>query len=324
MCTALTFHGKDHYFGRNLDLEYSYHETVTITPRNFPLPFRILPTMERHHALIGMAFVANDYPLYYDAVNEHGLAMAGLNFPGNAHYSPTSAYEDNVTPFEFIPWLLGQCITVADARALLRHINLLDEAFSSELPLSPLHWIIADKEEAIVVEAMEDGLHIYDNPVGVLTNNPPFDFMLHHLANHRDVSPAPSENRFSDKVDLPVCCVGLAGLGLPGDYSSPSRFVKAAFVKLNALPGETEAENVVQFFHLLGAVEMPKGCVRLEGGKNDITIYSACCNQDTGMYYYITYNNRQITAVDLHKVDLEGTTLHTYPLREEQSIVFEN
>ena len=88
MCTAAVYQTKDHYFGRNLDLEYSYQESITIAPRNYPFSFRKLPEMKTHYAIIGMAYVLEGYPLYYDATNEKGLSMAGLNFPGSAAYSP--------------------------------------------------------------------------------------------------------------------------------------------------------------------------------------------------------------------------------------------
>ena len=131
MCTAITYQTKDHYFGRNLDLDYVYQETVTITPRRYPLRFRQMGTLDRHYAMIGMAYVLGDYPLYYDATNEAGLSMAGLNFPGNAVYWPEEPGRDNVTPFEFIPWVLGRCATVAEARVLLDRLNLWGRSLSS-------------------------------------------------------------------------------------------------------------------------------------------------------------------------------------------------
>ncbi len=320
MCTALTLHTGDHYFGRNLDLEYSYHETVTVTPRNYPFGFRKMPALERHYAMIGMAYVQDDYPLYYEAVNEHGLAMAGLNFPGNAVYRPEDPEKDNITPFEFIPWIVGQCATVQEARQKLARLNLWDSPYSAALPLSPLHWMISDKAESIVVEAVADGLKIYDNPVGVMTNNPPFDFMQHYLVTFRELSPHLSENRLAPALELPVYCQGFGARGLPGDWSSPSRFVRAVFAKMNAMCGEGEMESVSQFFHLLGAVEMPRGCVRLQEGVSDVTIYSCCCNQDKGIYYYTTYDNRRISAVEMHHEDLEGRALSVFQLKKEQSV----
>jgi len=127
--------------------------------------------LRTRYAIIGMAYVQGDYPLYYDAINEKGLGVAGLNFVGNAVYFPAQAERDNVTQFELIPWLLGQCATLREARELLGCINLLNEPFSPELPLAQLHWLIADQTGSITVESTADGLHVYDNPVGVLTNN---------------------------------------------------------------------------------------------------------------------------------------------------------
>ncbi len=324
MCTAATYRTKDHYFGRNLDLEFSYHETVTVTPRNYPFRFRKMGEMSAHYALIGMATVIGGYPLYYEATNEKGLSMAGLNFPGIATYYPEDADRDNVTPFEFIPWILGQCGTIAQAKALLDRINLVKIDFSPEFPLSPLHWIISDRECSITVESMPEGLKIYDNPVGILTNNPPFDYHMYHLADYMNVTRHPAENRFSDKLDLMPYSRGLGTMGIPGDLSSASRFVKAAFTKLNSLSGDSESESISQFFHILGSVAQQRGLVRIRDEHYEITYYSSCCNTDKGIYYYTTYENSQITAVDMHREDLDGTAVISYPLVKGQQIRYQN
>ena len=324
MCTAVTYKTKDHYFGRNLDLEYSYLETVTVTPRNYPFAFRKMGRMETHYAMIGMAYVADGYPLYYDATNEKGLSMAGLNFPENADYKPFQDGKDNVSPFELIPWILGRCATVAEARVLLQRINLLNEHFSPELPLSPLHWILSDRECSITLESVKSGIKIYDNPVGVLTNNPTFDYHMYNLSNFMGLSIADPVNSFAPGLALEPYSRGMGALGLPGDTSSASRFVKAAFVKLNSASGESEAESVSQFFHILKSVEMQRGCVLLRNGKLDLTIYSSCCNTDRGIYYYTTYDNSSITAVDMHRENLDGRELRSYPLQKNQVITFQN
>ena len=187
MCTAAVYKTKDFYFGRNLDYEFPYGEEVTVTPRNYPFSFRFQGEMKQHYAMIGMAHVADDYPLYYDAINEKGLGMAGLNFVGNAVYGePVFEKEegiekDNVAQFELPLWLLGQCASVKEARVLLSRINITNTPFNEKYPVSQLHWMIADREETIVVEAVADGLHVYDNPVGVLANNPPFPQQMFHL-----------------------------------------------------------------------------------------------------------------------------------------------
>lgn len=324
MCTAVTYKTKDHYFGRNLDLEYSYHETVTVTPRNYPFRFRKMGEMKSHYALIGMATVVDGYPLYYEATNEKGLSMAGLNFPRIATYYPEQPDKDNVAPFELIPWLLGQCQTVAQARSLLEHINVVKIDFSEDFPLSPLHWIVSDRSESITAEPMPDGLKIYDNPVGVLTNNPPFDYQMYHLASFMNLTKHPAENRFSENADLQAYSLGLGSYGLPGDLSSPSRFVKAAFTKLNSLSGDSENESISQFIHILGSVAQQRGLVRVRDEKYEFTLYSSCCNTDKGIYYYTTYENSQITGIDMHAEDLNGNVPISYPLITGQQIRMQN
>ncbi|MBQ8636736.1 MAG: choloylglycine hydrolase [Clostridia bacterium] len=324
MCTAITYKTKDHYFGRNLDLEYSYTETVTVMPRNFPLMFRHKGTMSRHFAIIGMAYVVDGYPLYYDAINENGLAMAGLSFTENADYKDIKENFDNITPFEFIPWILGQCRDIDEALRLLGKVNIIDESFSNELPNTPLHWMIADKDRAIVVEQVKDGLKVHNNPVGVLTNNPEFNIQLFGLNNYMGLSREPIADNFCKDIKLNAYSRGMGALGLPGDLSSASRFIRATFTKLNSISGEGEEESVSQFFHILTSVEQQRGLVHLGENKYEITVYSSCCNLDKGIYYYKTYDNHRITAVDMHKENLDLNNLISYPLLEKEDILYIN
>lgn len=323
MCTAITYKTNCHYFGRTLDLEYSYNETVTITPRFYPFHFRNSSRIDYHYAIIGMATVANGYPLYYEASNEVGLSVAGLNFPENAHYFPKKEGKDNIAPFEFIPWILSKSDSVKQARKLLENLNLVDIPFNDEFPLSPLHWIISDKNESITVESTEEGLKVFDNPVGVLTNNPTFDYHMLHLATFMHLSPKPAENKLSDKINLEKFSRGMGAIGLPGDCSSQSRFVRAAFTKLNSVSESGEKESVNQFFHILSSVEQVRGTVKADDGRDVITVYSSCCNTDKGIYYYTTYENRSIVGVDMHKENLDSTGLVSYKLRKSE-ILTEN
>lgn len=324
MCTAATYQTKDFYFGRTLDYEFSYGEEVVVTPRNFPLAFRFQDTMKSHYAMIGIAHVDQEYPLYYEAVNEKGLGMAGLNFVGNAKYRQEETGRDNVATFEFIPWILGQCATVGEARALLERINLTSTAFHAQLPPSQLHWLIADRSGAVTVESVEEGIRVYDNPVGVLTNNPPFDRQMFMLNNYMHLSPKAPQNCFSDKLELQRYSRGMGALGLPGDLSSQSRFVRVAFVKMNSVSGDSEAESVSQFFHILGSVDQQRGCCEVEEGKYEITIYTSCCNADKGIFYYTSYDNHQITAVDMRLEDLDAAELIRYPMLREEQIRVQN
>ena len=321
MCTAATYQTKDFYFGRNLDYEFGYGETVTFTPRHYPFQLNGLGVLDQHYAILGMACVQNNYPLYYDAINEKGLCIAGLNFVGNAWYCKDEPGKDNVAQFELIPWLLGRCATVRGCphpagphepggypvlRRAARCQPALDDCRSSS--------------SCITLESTKDGLHVYDNPAGVLTNNPPFPMQLFALNNYMQLSPKATGNHFAPNLPLNAYSRGMGAMGLPGDLSSQSRFVRAAFVRANSRSGESEAESVSQFFHILGSVEQQRGCCELDNGKYEITLYTSCCNADKGIYYYTTYENSQITAVDMHKEDMDGTELVSYPLVKEQQI----
>lgn len=324
MCTAVTCMAKDLYFGRTLDHDLSHGEEVVLTPRNFPLPFRHMQPQKKHYAILGMARVLDGYPLYFDGINEKGLAMAGLNFVGYARYEEPAPGRDNVAQFEFLPWILGQCDSVSEARGLLAKLCLTGTRFREDLPAAQLHWLLADRQEAVTIEAGKEGLRIWDNPVGLLTNNPAFDDQLLRLNDFMQLSPGEPENRFSDKLNLRPYSRGMGAVGLPGDFSSQSRFVRAAFVKLNSVPGCTETENVSQFFHILETVSQPRGCCRLGEERHEITRYTACCNADKGIYSYTTYENRRITAVDMHRCDLEGAQLVRFPLVREEQILWQN
>ncbi len=324
MCTAATYKTRDFYFGRTLDYEFSYGDEIVFTPRAFPFDFRHTARRDTHYAILGMAHVADGYPLYYDAMNEKGLCAAGLNFVGNAVYTAVLPGKENIAQFELIPWLLGSCASVAEVRTLLAGATVTYTPFSDKFPPAQLHWLIADRNEAITVESTATGLHVYDNPAGVLTNNPPFDLQMFHLNDYMQLSPKQPENRFSDALALRTYSRGMGALGLPGDLSSASRFVRAAFVRAHSASGEDETASVSQFFHILGAVEQPRGCCEVAEGKYEITIYTSCCNADRGIYYYTTYDNARISAVDMHAEDADGKALVRYAPVTESQILYQN
>lgn len=313
MCTAVVFRSGDGYFGRNLDLERGYGEQVVITPRGFSFDHEGFHLKPGHYAMIGMATVAEGFPLYYEAANEKGLCMAGLNFPGNAWYGQPEPEKENVPPYAFIPWVLGQCGDLDEAERLLLGLRLVREDFSPQLPVSPLHWMISDKKRSIVVESVQEGLKIWDNPFEVLTNNPPFDYHRMHLNDYMALGVGAAVSKFSERCPLHNYSLGMGALGLPGDFSSASRFVKAFFVKENSKCPEEEGPSVHQFFHILNSVAMPKGCVWTEHGY-EYTRYSCCCNMDRGIYYYTTYDGFEIRSVSLHDMDLDGAEIQSQPV----------
>ena len=250
--------------------------------------------------------------------------MAGLNFVGNADYKSLVPDKDNVASFEFIPWILGQCASLEEAKQLLSRMNLVNTPFAPSLPASQLHWLIADSTGAITVECVKEGLKVYDNPAGVMTNNPPFPAQMMNLNNFMHLSRKQPENHFSNHLPLQCYSRGMGALGLPGDLSSQSRFVRVAFVRANSVSGTGEEESVSQFFHILGSVDQQRGCCQVDEGKFEYTIYTSCCNASRGIYYYTTYDNHQITGVDMHKENLDGDTLVQHPLVTGEQIRMQN
>lgn len=324
MCTALCFRQQDTYFGRNLDVDFSFCEKVVVTPRQFAFPLPNGKKIVTRYALIGTAAVFQNIPMYYEATNEVGLSIAGLNFPDNAVYLEPKKDFLNLPPFALIPYLLGKAANVQEARELLQNVRLTNVAFRKDLPLSPLHYLLSDAKESIVLEPMADGLKIYDNPYDVLTNNPPFPYHHWNMQNYMHLSKENATNHFSAQYDLKPYGVGMGSIGLPGDTSSASRFVRAAFHLTNSACKDVEEENVAQFFHVLDSVAMVKGSTMTKGNGHDITLYSCCCNVQKGIYYYKTYLNNQINAVQLHHTDLNAKELTIYPLRLEQNVFYEN
>lgn len=322
MCTAIYLGEDSGYFGRNLDLERSYGESPVFFPRNCVLPLRHLPALNQHAAILGMARMEGDFPLFFDAMNEHGLAMAGLNFPDFCVYSSVDHGRKNLAPFELIPFLLGTCSTLAQAEAMLRDICLCDTAFSPALQNTPLHFMLCSREGARVIESTVDGLKIYANPVGVMTNSPPFPYHVQRLADFMGLSCEPAQDRFGGDYPLHAYSRGMGAIGLPGDLSSSSRFVRAAFARANShCPQETNA-HIMQLFHLLDFVAFPRGSVRLEADQDEITVYTCCMDLGQKTYYYKTYDNSALTGMRMQ--DMDGDTPRVYPLRKSPAITWEN
>ena len=317
MCTAIT---EGNLFGRTLDLECSYGESIVITPRKYKFNFLHEKQQTSHTAIIGVAHIHNGIPLYYDAMNEHGLAVAALNFPNSAVYLPFQKGKYNIASFELIPWILGCCKNVADAKALLSNTNLTSDSISDELPTTPLHWMISDATESITAEPMREGLKIYENTVGTLTNEPTFDFHMTNLSNYMSLSPLPPKNSLCPSVELKRYSRGMGAIGLAGDFSSASRFVRTVFAKSHTLKANTENSDISRFFHIMDTVAQPLGCVITDEGRPASTVYTSCADLSKGIYYYTTYNCRRIHGVKMSSVDLNGKTIIEIPMKNEEDI----
>lgn len=324
MCTAVftkTQFGS--YFGRNLDFEHSFGEKICITPRNHGFNFTCGLCVSQNYAIIGMALLSCDYPLYFDATNEYGLSIAGLNFPLCSHYNPNIEGKLNIASYELIPYILSQYKTVDELKEFIYNINITNASFNDKFPPTPLHWLIADKEKSVTLEQTKNGLKVYDNPCGVLTNSPEFNIQLFNLNNYIGISPNEPENTFSKKLDLKTYSKGMGALGLPGDYSSVSRFVRAAFVNLNISHSDDEYGRINEFFHILNSVYQHRGCIKTHAGFEH-TRYSSCCDLNSGIYYYTAYNNSNINGVDMYKENLDSSKLIIHDLKYKMNINIQN
>ena len=288
MCTSIRY---KNYFGRNLDIWTDYGESVIITPRGY---------LGNSFAIVGMGIERDEYPLYFDGMNEKGLGMAGLNFPGYARYFPERGGKKNIAPYEFIPYILGRCGDLCDVRSELEGINISDIHFSPEMPNTPLHWMIADSSGSVVVESCDSGLKVYDDPADVLTNSPGFDIQSFNLENYKHLSPLAKFQSYSN---------GMGALGLPGDCSSMSRFVRSAYFVGNSPTIEGKNAQIAHFFHLLSVVFMPQGSVLLHDGECEYTRYSCCCDLEDMKYYYRTYDALSVLSVDLLGSNLDSSKL---------------
>ncbi len=320
MCTAISDGGVCHLFGRTLDLEYSYGEKTVIAPRAFPFNFLYEWDSVYHLAVLGTAHVVGGVPLFFDAVNERGLAIAALNFPHNAVYSHTKDGMHNIASFELIPWLLGRCDSVRAATELLQNTNIVSDSVSNDLPPAPLHWLIADRHEAITAEPMCGGLKIYDNPFGVLTNSPRFDFHTDNLSSYMHLSPETPVNRLYPNAQINAYTHALGSVGLPGDMSSASRFVRAVYAKAHTSHSSSDAEEISRFFHIMDTVSQPEGLSLTSDGKPVRTVYTSCIDTQAVTYYYTTYNCRRIQYVHLGDHSISSSELICFPREDTEDI----
>ena len=292
MCTCLFIKSRKSYFGRNMDIHYFFNEKVIFVPRKYPITYKKIKTNDNHYSIIGIGTNIKGYPFFADAINEKGLSIAGLNFLNNAKYFSFQEEKINITPYELPLFLLSACKNIKEVKELLYNINLLNNNFSKDIPLAELHFMVSDKNESIVIESTVDGLKIFDNKYGVLTNNPEFTYHINNLQNYLNLT-------IKDPIskDINPISYGQGLIGLPGDYSSMSRFIKIYFLQKNIYLSK-ENQNINQFFYCLDSVLMPKGLVKV-GRDYEYTRYSVCYDLIDKILHIKTYENRCIRKYEI-------------------------
>lgn len=308
MCTGIRFTGKNGsmFFGRNLDWGFSYGEKVYVTPREFKGLGACGSPIALKYPVIGMGILENNFPLYFDCANEAGLAVAGLNFPGFATYEekPVSG-KTNIAAFEFPFWVASQFKTVDEAEAALQNVAIVGIPVGN-YPVALLHWLIADKDRSIVVEYMSDGMHIHHNDVDVLTNQPTFDWQRENLRNYLSATNEFPQPVVWNKAELTAYGSGSGMRGIPGDYYSPSRFVRVAYLNAHYPAQDGEAKNVSRLFHTLSSIAMIEGAACMDDGSFEKTIYTGGFSAEQNTYYYSTYENPAIYYARMSDYDTSG------------------
>ena len=285
------------FFGRTLDVERSYGEGLVLTPRERTK----IGEASNRYAILGMGILERGVPMYFDGMNEWGLAAAALNFPEYAVYRSPREDMSNIPPAHLITVILGLCRSVEEAEDMLRRVNITDEGAGGH-PTTPLHWIISDQRRSITVEPLSEGLKIYDNPYGILTNSPPFCYHTARLADFSQLKAGYPEKNLTDKA-LSLYSRGMGAMGLPGDFSSSSRFVRALFVKENIRPvtdgQDSHLAQINSFFHVMNAVSVPYGCVLNREGEAFYTRYTCLFDLEELTCYLTTYNDPKPHSVRL-------------------------
>lgn len=305
MCTCIRIKGKYTYFGRNMDITHSFNERVIITPRNYFIKFKKNKEIKTHYSIIGIGTIIDNYPLYAEAINEYGLAIAGLNFPMNAKYYEDKENKVNLAPYELILYLLSNFKTINEVKEILQDINIINLDFSIDIKLTPLHFMVSDINKSIVIETTDEGMKVYDNPLDVLTNNPPFNYHLENIKNYLYLTNEDPINKINPKINIKSYSYGQGGMGLPGDLSSSSRFIRAFFTKSFL---DLSQNEIHQFFKCLDSVSMIKGLVLIDN-YYEYTRYSSCYNLNEGILYYKTYYSDHINSINMNDYKLDSSNL---------------
>lgn len=329
MCTAITLKSNDnhHFLARNYDFTPGSKLMMALAPRNFPYMNKLTKKkIPSKYAVLGMSVSDEGYFLFADGVNEKGLACSILNLPGYTSWNHQAIEgKENILPYDVTFWMVANFATVKELKAGLKNLNIVAPLDNPDALATQVHWIVSDSTgECIVIEKTKDSFRAYNNKVGVLTNSPTFDWHLINLNRYINISDKQSgEVKWGSQLLAP-CSQGFGGLGLPGDYSSPSRFVKASFLRNHVNLDFGSESGILECFHILESVAMLRGIVQDHSNDCFITLYTSCMCLDTKVYYYSTYNSPQIYAIDMKKENLDGNELKFYPYPNQLVIHYQN
>lgn len=330
MCTSLTLKTKDGHnlLGRTMDFSINLNEGINLIPRNYKWS-NALNNEEKKtkYALVGMSNIIEGHPVFADGVNEKGLTCATLYFAGFAHYEKECIpNKENLTPYDFVFWALSQFKDIEEVKSAIKNIEFVEH----ELDLlggitPPLHWILSDKSsKSIVIERTNKGIEVFDNPVGVMTNSPNFEWHLTNLRQYTWMKAKQFEYSTLGDLESSPFSNGTGSFGLPGNFTAPARFVRATFLKNTILEPTTEIDGVTSIFHILANCAVPKGSVIKSNDLVSFTMYTSAMCSESSTYYYSTYENNQISSISLFNEDLDASSIKHFPIIKTQIINNQN
>jgi choloylglycine hydrolase len=263
-------------------------------------------------------------PAIVDGLNEKGLAAAIFYFPGYAKYQEIKdADADNtIAPWEVPVYLLGNCATVDEAVQAIRKVRVGAVIQKNMGMTPPCHYILHDATgHSAVLEYIAGALIVHDNPLGVITNAPAFDWHVTNLRNYVNLT----VNNVPP-IDIAGIKFGSFGQGsgmqgLPGDFTPPSRFIRAVVFSQSALPVATAREGVLQAFHLLNQFDIPKGVARgVDDGKTmaDYTLWTSASDLTNLRYHFRTFDNSRIRVIDLKRLNFGGKSIKTFSMAGQE------
>lgn len=304
MCTSIftkTDNG-DYILSRTMDYSIPLDANPIYIPRDYEWQTGVNnKSFKTDYAFIGAGRLLGDNYFVADGVNEKGISVAELYLPGEVDYQEEDTKKINLAPHEVILWLLGNISSIDELTHKISQLNIVGLEAPMLNIVTPLHWIITDDEgSCVVIEPTEKELKIKQNPIGVMTNPPLLEWHIENLRNYLNVRPKQFDPiQFFDYTAKPFS-QGTGTLGLPGGYTPPERFIRAAFFKKFIEPAKNEMEGINNAYQILNTVKIPKGIVVTQDGREDYTLYTGSMVNNSRTYYFSSYENHQICKLVLN------------------------
>jgi choloylglycine hydrolase len=304
--------------GRTLEFGVQVETSVVVVPRGYEFVGTTpqgpgLPYTAKYAAVGAIAY---DNLAIMDGINEKGLAVGVFYFPGFAGYSKITEENQSkgLSPVEFSHWIVTQFATIEEVKSALSTVVIAPTVNKEwgDTP-APFHYIVYDnKGQSLVIEPINGKLKTYDNPLGVFTNSPTFNWHMTNLRNYINLTPVNAKPINLDGLTFAPFGQGSGMVGLPGDFTPPSRFVRAAIFSTTAIPSNTANEAVFQAFHILNQFDIPVGVAREKSNgviHSDYTLVTSVKDPQALKYYFKTYGDQSIKVVDLKKFDLNAKSI---------------